>query len=249
MKKYILLVFCSLLVNSCTASPGGRSYIDNPRNVQHLQNSVVSIVKLNATTHEVLGPTCTAFFVSPTLMATAYHCLELSRLEIVEIAPGIVVQIPLAEEAVGKTVLFVTRQQYEEIMISGLTEVLIHEATVVQASEENDLVLLSTADGFHSQNWLPIASRAITAGETVYGMGMPSGQPWVLTHGIVSTIMLTQTGEIMHEAHVSPGASGSPLINNFGELVGINVGYMGHDYLGVAIPARHLQQLINLQRR
>ena len=122
---------------------------------------------------------------------------------------------------------------------------------------KNDLAILKT-----DQAGLPAAefgdSDALVVGDKVYAIGNPLG--WelrgTLTDGIVSainrdvwvdgrTMTLIQTN-----AALNSGNSGGPLINEYGQVVGINVIKMTSRYsnvegLGFAIPTASMERIVN----
>ncbi|MBW4468086.1 MAG: trypsin-like peptidase domain-containing protein [Pegethrix bostrychoides GSE-TBD4-15B] len=70
---------------------------------------------------------------------------------------------------------------------------------------------------------LPIAKMASAQpqqGETVWAIGSPYARPEVVTRGVLR--QLTPDGIILTSAEVHPGNSGGPLLNQQGEVVGIN---------------------------
>ncbi|MCU0527552.1 MAG: trypsin-like peptidase domain-containing protein [Elainella sp. Prado103] len=70
---------------------------------------------------------------------------------------------------------------------------------------------------------LPVARLAGSqpqAGEPVWAIGAPYARPEVVTQGVLRR--LTQDGIIFTTAEVHPGNSGGPLLNQQGEVVGIN---------------------------
>lgn len=75
-------------------------------------------------------------------------------------------------------------------------------------------------------DYLTIATVPVNTGETVYAMGSPRGQTGTFTTGTVSNASTwTQEGDvdyIQHQAPISSGNSGGPLLNSFGEVVGVN---------------------------
>ena len=101
-------------------------------------------------------------------------------------------------------------------------------------------------------------SDLLTVGDKVYAIGNPLGVELrgTLTDGIVSainrdvwvdgrTMTLIQTN-----AALNSGNSGGPLINEYGQVVGINVIKMTSRYnnvegLGFAIPSAYMQRIIN----
>ena len=131
------------------------------------------------------------------------------------------------------------------------------EARYVGGDAANDLAVLKI-DGMD----LPTAefgdSDLLTVGDKVYAIGNPLGVELrgTLTDGIVSainrdvwvddrTMTLIQTN-----AALNSGNSGGPLINEFGQVVGINVIKMTSRYsnvegLGFAIPTASMQRIVN----
>jgi S1-C subfamily serine protease len=94
------------------------------------------------------------------------------------------------------------------------------EAELWDSDVEYDLALLySTAD-------IPPLVRASDMehepeeGETVIALGSPFGLEGSTTEGIVSRV--TQD-EIVTDANINSGNSGGPLLNRFGEVLGVNV--------------------------
>lgn len=248
MKK-VTFLFVLLSATACQVVPvSHQSYIDNPANVIHMQQSTVSVLRRNVLNNNLEGPICTAFFITPQLLATAYHCLDLVQTHTIELAPDVSIQIdiPVNEEAVGSTLLISTREQYEIFSESDKSIIFYYAATVVAASEEHDLALVKAPEHYKNSDWISLSAFAVREGESVYGMGMPANIPWVLTRGIVSSILLNDQENIIHQAPVDPGASGGPLVNDFGQLVGVNVAYMRvARHAGVAVPVRYLQELID----
>jgi len=70
---------------------------------------------------------------------------------------------------------------------------------------------------------LPLGdSDGLKIGETVYVVGNPQGMEKTLTDGLVSTRQAEFGSKwIMFSAAVGPGSSGSPLVNQRGEVVGV----------------------------
>ncbi len=64
-------------------------------------------------------------------------------------------------------------------------------------------------------------STEVNIGEEVYALGNPFGRfPGTFTKGIVSN--LPNLGLIQHDASINPGNSGGPLLNRFGNAIGVN---------------------------
>ena len=132
-----------------------------------------------------------------------------------------------------------------------------YEVKYVAGDMKNDLAVLKV-----DLTGLPFAtfgdSDALTVGDKVYAIGNPLGVELrgTLTDGIVSainrdvqvdgrTMTLIQTN-----AALNSGNSGGPLINTYGQVVGINTIKMSSAYsniegLGFAIPSSSIQYLVN----
>ena len=132
-----------------------------------------------------------------------------------------------------------------------------YEARYVAGDERNDLAVLKV-----ELTGLPAAvfgdSDRLAVGDSVYAIGNPLGVELrgTLTDGIVSainrdvwvdgrTMTLIQTN-----AALNSGNSGGPLINAYGQVVGINTIKMSSSYsniegLGFAIPSASIRRLVN----
>ena len=132
-----------------------------------------------------------------------------------------------------------------------------YEAKFVAGDAGQDLAILKI-----DQMGLPAAefgdSSLLTVGDPVYAIGNPLGFELrgTLTDGIVSamdrdvqvndgTMTLIQTNAALNE-----GNSGGPLINQYGQVVGINVIKMDSEFstiegLGFAIPSSAMRRMVN----
>jgi len=72
--------------------------------------------------------------------------------------------------------------------------------------------------------FLRISSREVKTGETVYALGSPKGLTGTFSNGIVSSASRLVEGIncIQITAPISTGNSGGPLLNIYGEVIGIN---------------------------
>ena len=132
------------------------------------------------------------------------------------------------------------------------------EAKLVGFDEEKDLAVIKV-----NMTGLPAAefgdSDALTVGDAVYAIGNPLGVELrgTLTDGIVSAINrdvyvdgVTMT-LIQTNAALNNGNSGGPLINVYGQVVGINTMKMGStitsnvEGLGFAIPVASSAYMVN----
>ena len=108
-----------------------------------------------------------------------------------------------------------------------------YNAKVIGVSECSDLALIDIeGDDFPYLEWY---DGTINVGLEVYAAGYPLGEPqFTMTRGIVSkeqaggeTYWASVDAVIEHDATINPGNSGGPLLNENGEVVGIN--YRGRE--------------------
>lgn len=89
--------------------------------------------------------------------------------------------------------------------------------------------------------------ESLEPGQPVFAIGNPLGLERTLTQGVISTSQRSFGGltYIQTDAPINPGNSGGPLFNSRGEVIGItNMGIMGGEALGFAIPARYVKDFI-----
>lgn len=108
---------------------------------------------------------------------------------------------------------------YAQVTINGATYDVTH---VLAYSPEYDLAVLQIdATGL---TVIPICTELHAAGETVYAFGSSQGMTATFSQGIITNADRNVDGvhHVQHDAAISPGNSGGPLINRFGEVIGIN---------------------------
>lgn len=132
-----------------------------------------------------------------------------------------------------------------------------YEAQYVAGDAKNDLAVVKV-----DLKSLPAAefgdSDLLTVGDPVYAIGNPLGTELrgTLTDGIVSAINRNVQVDgrtmtlIQTNAALNSGNSGGPLINVYGQVVGINTIKMSSSYsniegLGFAIPSASIEYLVN----
>jgi serine protease Do len=120
------------------------------------------------------------------------------------------------------------------------------EGKLVGTDPQSDVALIKVSDG-RKFPYLPLGdSDKLEVGEWVIAIGSPFGLDSTVTVGVVSAKGRNRMGIneyenfIQTDAAINPGNSGGPLLNIYGEVVGINTaifsrsgGYMG---IGFAIP-------------
>jgi len=252
MNRFLSFLFAFILSVGCSnSSVGSYRYIDNINNVVHLQHSVVVIVNKNEN-GRLSTPQCTAFYVSPRRLATALHCVQNSTAQMATVAPGIIIQInedAESEPVIGREVLFVDWEEHRRFIqnFDSNSDPIARHSTVVGVDPENDIALIELKEEEESsRHWLSLATD-VNVGEKTYTMGMPSNQIWLLSEGIVSSIRVfpDERRRILFQGLVAPGASGSPVIDNFGHVVGVTIQYVREvPDLGVASSSHDLLQLM-----
>jgi serine protease Do len=125
------------------------------------------------------------------------------------------------------------------------------EAKVVYVDDEKDLALLKVdGSGFPHLSLTDIS--AVRQGQTVVAIGNPGmSMPFSVTKGIVSAVgTIPDAGPgtwIQTDAAINPGNSGGPLLNGYGEVIGINSAkVVGKDVqsLGFALSSTDLIALL-----
>ncbi len=132
------------------------------------------------------------------------------------------------------------------------------DATVVSTDEKHDLAVIRATGGTLTAATLGDSSQLLV-GQTVLAIGSPLGEfTETVTRGIVSALDRAITvsdqangsskdlaGLIQTDAAINPGNSGGPLINERGEVVGINSAVSQQaEGIGFAIPINAAKDLI-----
>ena len=130
-----------------------------------------------------------------------------------------------------------------------------YRATVVGTDRSHDLAVIQ----IKASDLSPMVlgdSKNLQVGQKVYAIGNPFGLSGTLTLGIVSSIRSVQEPDgmmideaIQTDAAINPGNSGGPLLNNHGEVIGINTmiaSNVGQSAgIGFAIPINTAKAVLN----
>jgi putative serine protease PepD len=104
-------------------------------------------------------------------------------------------------------------------------------ATLVGEEANSDLALIRVnPQGLGLQALKLASAKSVEVGDSVYAIGNPYGLEETLTKGIVSALGRTIsapdgakiTAAIQTDAALNPGNSGGPLLNDEGEVIGVN---------------------------
>lgn len=93
--------------------------------------------------------------------------------------------------------------------------------TIYDYNETFDLAVLGVEG---TKAALPICEDGVLAGETVYTIGSPYGYTGTFSKGIIAKAsrIIYDVNYIQTTSPISRGNSGGPLINRFGEVIGVN---------------------------
>jgi len=130
-----------------------------------------------------------------------------------------------------------------------------HEAKVVGTDQETDLAVVK----IEIDRPLPFAklgnSEGLQVGDWVLAIGSPFGLQETVTAGIISAkgrnIVPQRQFQsfIQTDAAINPGNSGGPLVNLYGEVIGINTAILtesqGYQGVGFALPSNEVVQVYN----
>ena len=140
-----------------------------------------------------------------------------------------------------------------EHVVRGNREVIIAGALVERqlvpvsfTDQHHDLALLRFYDEKMPQ--LPLkSSNKVKEGDKVLAIGHPFGLRFSTTSGIISNTTFTDRGihYYQHDAALNPGNSGGPLVNDKGQVIGVNTFVLSEGQnMGFALPVEILLQTL-----
>ena len=130
---------------------------------------------------------------------------------------------------------------------------------VIGESEIADLIILSLHNPFMLKEYVKVVSNKPTMAEQVLVVGSPMGLEQTVSEGIISAVReipmsnISESGDLIEEnievfqisAPISPGSSGSPVVNIKGEVIGVaTFQYIKGQNLNFAIPSKYLLNLL-----
>jgi hypothetical protein len=106
-----------------------------------------------------------------------------------------------------------------------------------------DLALIRIEANTDEYYKIPFRKSRIAQGETVMALGHPQEAVWSFTTGVVSAL---HSGMVQTDAAINTGNSGGPLIDEQGELVGINTSRLFGTAQGISFarPVEIVQSLV-----
>jgi serine protease Do len=126
-------------------------------------------------------------------------------------------------------------------------------AQIVGADSDSDLAVLRISSPTALPDITMGDSSNLMIGETVIAIGNPFGFSNTVTTGVISaTNRSIRTDDMVYhdfiqtDASINPGNSGGPLLNIYGELVGINTAiYAKAQGIGFAIPINTAKRIVS----
>ncbi len=95
-------------------------------------------------------------------------------------------------------------------------------------------------------------NNKVAVGDAVVAIGHPFGLKFTATQGIVSGTEHIQGNlpYIQHDAALNPGNSGGPLVNQLGEVIGVNTFIVNEgESMGFSLPVRYLAESLALWKQ
>lgn len=124
-----------------------------------------------------------------------------------------------------------------------------YEAFVVGVDNEQDIAVLGV-DGIEFPYLTVADGSSIKTGDDIYAIGAPKSMAYTLTKGVISAQNREIRGNryIQIDAAINEGNSGGPLLNDSGQVLGINTLKMSDsEGIGLAIPMETVKSfLLNL---
>lgn len=127
-------------------------------------------------------------------------------------------------------------------------------AQVLATDNDHDLAILKVNAGKDPLQAIALGSSDdLMIGEPVYAIGNPFGYAGSMTRGIISAtqrdLQVSDTrmykGLIQTDASINPGNSGGPLLNAYGQVIGINTAIRAEAHgIGFAIGVSKLRDLL-----
>ena len=139
----------------------------------------------------------------------------------------------------------------------GLADGTRLNATLVGRDPSSDLAVVKVNPNEANLNPIPLGdSEAVQVGQFVVALGSPFGLQNTMTTGIVSAVDRTFPGNsqfqipdiIQTDAAVNPGNSGGPLVDIFGNVIGVNTAIespvRGSSGIGLAVPSNIVAAIV-----
>ncbi len=131
----------------------------------------------------------------------------------------------------------------KEVVVVGLS-IKKQLAKVVYLDIDFDLAFLTITEIPELEDITFSTLESLSLGSEVMAIGYPYGMQFSITKGVVSNMeyRVSDINYIQHDAALNPGNSGGPLLNNKGEILGINTFVIKNgNNIGFSLPATILK--------
>lgn len=169
----------------------------------------------------------TGFLINDSTVVTSNHVVSLSDDSLAAWAEAEGVDVKTLKD----------RLKIEVVVMNDLTI----QASILNASSEMDFAILKLSQQIYDRNYLPIRnSDEVSATESVYALGYPgevadtqvfntfTSSDVTISAGTVSKMnQVNNVDVVMTNAKITSGASGGPLVDANGNVIGINMGSTG----------------------
>ncbi len=142
-------------------------------------------------------------------------------------------------------------QDNREVVVDGV-KLPRQMAKVVFTDPRHDLAFIAAPACETTLSAVLAADKTVSVGHLVVAIGHPFGLKFSATQGIVSGTEHLQDDlpYIQHDAALNPGNSGGPLVNQKGEVIGVNTFIVnGGESMGFSLPVRFLAESLALYRQ
>lgn len=147
-----------------------------------------------------------------------------------------------------------TNQPYARIDVTTYDGTVYEDAQIIGSDKDTDLAVIKiTAANLQEAEFGD--SSQLAMGDRVIALGNAGGLEWSASQGIVSGLardVYEDTGYsikcLQTDAAINPGNSGGPLINNQGQVVGVNsakIAAEGYEGLGFSIPISEAKPIVD----
>ncbi len=116
---------------------------------------------------------------------------------------------------------------------------------------KHDLALLAAPSGPLPKVHIQI-DHDLNEGDQVIALGHPFGLRFSVTNGIISNIShdMNDIQYIQHDAALNPGNSGGPLVNQRGQIIGVNTFIVRKGQnIGFSLPSRYLHDALQAYQK
>ena len=121
-----------------------------------------------------------------------------------------------------------------------------YDAFTIAVDKSRDIAILGVTGGSFTPLHVANAS-AVKIGDDVYAIGAPNSMAYTLTKGVISAKdrRVGRYTYLQTDAAINTGNSGGPLLNDLGEVVGVNSYKMSDsEGIGLAIPIDTVVELL-----